>query len=73
MKDIIKYLTDKTNILERLQQLKEEEQEIIDKFPAFGIIKSDDDYLKEIESEMAKKVEKMVAEKLEKQLGETFG
>ena len=73
MKNIIKYLTDKKNILERLKQLKEEEQEIIDKFPTFGIMKSDEDYLKEIESEMAKKVEKMVVEEIEKQLGEAFG
>ena len=65
LKDLIKYLEQKGVLFERLKQLKEEEQEIIDKFPAFGVMKSDEDYLKEIEREIIKRINK--------EIGDEFG
>tara|TARA_R110000823_G_scaffold223314_1_gene351490 strand:- start:7 stop:210 length:204 start_codon:yes stop_codon:yes gene_type:complete len=56
LKELVKYIEQKGLLFERLKQLKEEEQEIISKFPAFGIMKSDEEYLKEIEREIIKRI-----------------
>ena len=65
LKDLVKYLEQQGLLFERLKQLKEEEQEIIDKFPAFGVMKSDEEYLKEIEREIIKRINK--------EIGDEFG
>ena len=65
LKELLKYLEQTGLIFERLKQLKEEEQEIIDKFPAFGVIKSDEEYLKEIERE--------IINRINKEFGDEFG
>lgn len=65
LKDLVKYLEQKGLFFERLKQLKEEEQEIISKFPAFGVMKSDEEYLKEIERE--------IINRINKEIGDEFG